>query len=83
MKTSFDPEKLYPLDGSWHPSVATRLSQVHHPTERGAAICKPQTTILLEDLEYDDADDADIDGRTVCKRCLKIRAAQRATATKA
>jgi len=75
---TFYLDRLYPLDGSFHPSVATRLSALHYPNEKAAALCRPTATALC--VEFDDGsteDQARAERRTICARCRKIHHAAR------
>lgn len=67
------PERQwYPLDGTWHQSMASRLSALHLSVndEGKVAICNPQRTVLLDDMPYDEKE-AERCGRTLCQRCLR------------
>lgn len=76
--------KYYPLNGHYHPSVATRLSQLHlvgRTTGRlSYAKCKPFIFILDGDNEYDE-EDAEADGRSLCQKCLDRHAKEKQTHT--
>lgn len=67
------PQMWFPLDGSWHKSVHTRLSALHlesrDPHTKGSALCNPMATALYEDEGYTEAE-AKASGRA-CRRCLK------------
>jgi hypothetical protein len=62
----------YPLDGAWHPSVAGRLSALHLPAMEGqrSARCDIKKVLYLSDC-FTEAE-AKQQGRTLCKRCVKI-----------
>lgn len=69
-----DDKRWYPLDGTWHQSVAARMSALHlqspDPHTRGSAACNPMATALLMDDGYTE-EEAAASGRTLCKRCKR------------
>jgi hypothetical protein len=65
-----DPSCWYPLDGTWHRSVAAKMSSLHLKySANGGAMCNTSAA-LLEDDGYTESE-AKSAGRTLCKRCLK------------
>lgn len=66
-------QRWYQLDGSWHSSVATRLSALHlpslDPNTEGCSLCAPMTTVLYMSDGYTEKEAADT-GRTLCKKCV-------------
>ena len=64
--------RWYQLDGTWHSSVAARLSALHlqHGTN-GAALCGGGKLLYTEDGGYSEKE-AIASGRTLCKRCRKL-----------
>lgn len=63
----------YPLDGTWHPSVAVKLSVVHLSSDGGrTSACDPEgrKLALLKDDPHSEADVV-TQGRTKCRKCAK------------
>lgn len=73
-----DAARWYALDGTYHASVATRLSALHLPasTASGGALCRPSTTVLYDDDGGFADEEVESQGRTRCARCLKKRGAR-------
>ena len=60
----------YPLDGTWHKSVAPKLSALHLSySERGGSMCD-RGNVLLKSDGYTSAE-AIADRRPFCARCCK------------
>ena len=61
----------YPLDGTWHKSVASKLSALHakRSSTAGTALCDDRKLLFSGD-SYSESE-AFMAGRTLCKRCLK------------
>lgn len=61
----------YPLDGTFHPSVARRLSTLHrlNPSTIREALCNSVTVLYLHG--YTEAQ-AKTDRRTLCKKCVRL-----------
>ncbi len=59
----------YPLDGTWHASVATRASKLHLAKAKGVALCREY--FLNDDDAYTEKAAAE-SFRGRCPRCLKL-----------
>ncbi len=71
-----EPLSWYPLDGSFHESVARQMSAVHLSHNGKQALCDPtgRRFLLLTDMPHDE-EDVDAEGRKRCAKCVKARTA--------
>lgn len=64
-----DVQRWFALDGTWHRSVASKLSALHLDNGKGAPKCNPKRAVLdTDDVGYTEKE-AEANGRTICARC--------------